>query len=123
MKTPLPFQRSSIAAIVLSDTKNPGKADFPGTRSIRRTDRFTFDFRGRVGEIRAGYFSGGRRRKEGGNERDEREERTQLPLLPILLAPGENIYILSLRGPGIVPRGILIRTISDIQYRSKAVLA
>lgn len=60
-------------------------------------------------------------RKE--EERDEREERTQLPLLPILLAPGENIYILSLRGPGIVPRGILIRTISDIQYRSKAVLA
>lgn len=74
--------------------ENPGKADFPdaGKRSISRTDRFTFDFRGRVAETRPGYFSGAR--KSGKGWKGETNG-TQLPLLPTLLAPGKNIYILS----------------------------
>lgn len=79
--------------------ENPGKSGFPRTRasfSIRRMDRFTFDFRGRVPENRPGYFSGAR--KSGKGWKGETNG-TQLPLLPILLAPGKNIYILS-PGPG-----------------------
>lgn len=122
LKTPLPFERFSIADIVLSDTKIRGKADFPGRGQAfqyagwialhstsggeyLRTDRDIFRGRGRV-------------------ERDEREKRTvpSCPSFPFSWRQGK-IFIFFHRGPGIVPRGILIRsTISDIQCRSKVLI-